>query len=1016
MIRILSLLPKLVFHMKLRITLILYIVFFTGLISDAQELPDILKKGNEIYFTFQVKALSEINMLTNLISIDNVRDKTVWAYANTPQYLKFLKLGYDITLLPSPGDGPGIEMTNHIVLSPLTTWNYYPTYTAYESLMAQFQSMYPAICNLDTITMLASGRRLLVLKISDNVNSNEAEPEFLYSSSIHGDETTGYILMLHLADYLLSNYGTNPEATELINNVELYICPLANPDGTYYGGNNSVSGARRYNMNGVDLNRNYPDPQNGQHPDNLAWQPETVAFMDFATQHHFVAGANFHGGAEVVNYPWDTWPTLHPDDNWCQFISREYADTVHLHAPSTYMDDLYNGVTNGYAWYEVNGGRQDYMNYYHHCREITIEISNIKLLPAAQLLTLWDYNWRSLIQWIKEARYGIHGVITDQVTGLPVAAKVFINGHDNNNSEVYSTANVGDYHRLLKAGTYTLEITAPCYQTQTITGVVVSDHATFTLNIQLIPGAGVTTSPVTAITSTGATTGGNVNCEGVSPVTARGVCWSTVANPLATGSHTTNGSGPGVFTSFITGLLASTAYHVRAYASNASGTVYGDDIQFTTTCGTVTTFPWNEGFENGGLIPGCWSQEQVNNSGLNWTFVTGNGAGNPLTAHGGTKNACLKDNTTGDNKTRLITPPLNLTSVPAPQLKFWHTQAFYSPDQDQLIIFYKTSAGGTWTQLVSYTASITAWTLETILLPNPSGEYYIAFEGNAKYGYGVCIDDVQVSTSCTTFLPVSVTIAASANPVNAGATVTFTASTVNGGTVPSYQWKVNGANLGANNPSFSYVPVNNDAITCTLTSNEICATGNPAVSNQVTMVVTSIPANLVLQNQAVLNTQCFNAVQTITVAGNGTSFIVLNGGNATMIAGQNILYLPGTTIDSGGYLYGYISTNGQYCTNQLPSMVSVFTGEGEIPDVAGQSFFKVYPNPASGAFSLELTGPDLAGKTRVVMYGMQGEKVLSAELTGDRKHRFPLPGYPSGIYLIQVITENKSGTARIIIK
>ncbi|MBK6966466.1 MAG: hypothetical protein IPH20_21865 [Bacteroidales bacterium] len=70
--------------------------------------------------------------------------------------------------------------------------------------------------------------------------------------------------------------------------------------------------ARRYNINGVDLNRNYPDPEDGDHPDGYAWQPETVAFMNFAGQHDFVAAANFHGGVEVVNYPWDTWATGRP--------------------------------------------------------------------------------------------------------------------------------------------------------------------------------------------------------------------------------------------------------------------------------------------------------------------------------------------------------------------------------------------------------------------------------------------------------------------------------------------------------------------------------------------------------------------------------------------------------------------------------------------------------------------------------------------------------------------------------
>jgi hypothetical protein len=78
-------------------------------------------------------------------------------------------------------------------------------------------------------------------------------------------------------------------------------------------------------------------------------------------------------------------------------------------------------------------------------------------------------------------------------------------------------------------------------------------------------------------------------------------------------------------------------------------------------------------------------------------------------------------------------------------LTFWHTQALWSPDQDVLTVYYRTSATGAWVQLATYTSSITTWTLETIALPNATSDYYINFEGNAKYGYGVCVDDVSVS-------------------------------------------------------------------------------------------------------------------------------------------------------------------------------------------------------------------------------------------------------------------------------
>ena len=88
-------------------------------------------------------------------------------------------------------------------------------------------------------------------------------------------------------------------------------------------------------------------------------------------------------------------------------------------------------------------------------------------------------------------------------------------------------------------------------------------------------------------------------------------------------------------------------------------------------------------------------------------------------------------------------------------------------------------------------------------------------------------------------LPVSVSISASANPICAGTSVTFTATPANGGTTPSYQWKVDGVNSGTNSSTFTYTPDNADVVTCVLTSSEVCKTGSPATSNSITMTVNS---------------------------------------------------------------------------------------------------------------------------------------------------------------------------------
>ena len=93
----------------------------------------------------------------------------------------------------------------------------------------------------------------------------------------------------------------------------------------------------------------------------------------------------------------------------------------------------------------------------------------------------------------------------------------------------------------------------------------------------------LTTTPVTAITQTTATSGGNISNDGGGTITVRGICWSTNQNPTIANTRTQNGTGPGTFTSNLTALIAGTTYYVRAYATNSAGTAYGVQVSFTTT-------------------------------------------------------------------------------------------------------------------------------------------------------------------------------------------------------------------------------------------------------------------------------------------------------------------------------------------------------------------------------------------------------------------------------------------------
>lgn len=493
--------------MKHFVTLLILSVFtFTAFAQEylpsKESSDEILSRRGEVFFRFASTDLQNHPELFGMISIDQVNKDEVFAYANTKEFTAFRSLGILHTVLIPPSEMIDVEMAD----SPeqVLEWNYYPTYTQYESIMADFAANYPEITQLIEIGTLASGRKILALRITDHPEIQENEPEFFYTSSMHGDELAGYPMMLHLIDLLLTSYGNNTRLTNIINSTDIYINPLANPDGTYHGGNNTVYGATRGNANGIDFNRNFPDPADGQHPDGNAWQPETIAFMDFAAAHNLTLSANFHGGAEVLNYPWDTWSRLTPDNAWWVYVCRQYADTVHKYCPAGYLDDLDNGITDGYAWYRITGGRQDYHNYFVKEREVTIELSNTKLIPTSQIIPHWNYNYRSLINFLDQSHYGIGGIVTDSMSGEPLHSKIYINDHDADSSFIYTDPSIGNYHRLIKAGTYSVTYSAPGYQSKTYE-LTITDNNLKIQNVQLYDGslvsnfsASKTTIPVAA--------------------------------------------------------------------------------------------------------------------------------------------------------------------------------------------------------------------------------------------------------------------------------------------------------------------------------------------------------------------------------------------------------------------------------------------------------------------------------------------------------------------------------------
>ena len=453
--------------------------------KSQQELKQLMQERNEYYFTFELNGHDDLKAIAHTISVDRVDGQMVTAYANNKDFAKFEQFGYEITLQTPPS-----MLEKHVLWDGSNRadyeWDQYPTYEAYEAMMYQFATDHPDRCEIITLGTLPSGRKILIAHLNNGIT--DGKPKFLYTSTIHGDETTGWMLMLRLIDYLLENPNA-PEVQTVMENIDLYIGPNTNPDGTYRNGNNTVNGATRENANGIDMNRNYPDPHGSAHPDDNPYATETEWFMQFAENIPFTMGGNFHGGAEVMNYPWDNTYTLHADDAWWQLVCHEYADLCQA-VSENYMTQYNDGITNGAQWYMIGGGRQDYMNGYAQCREVTIECSNSKLPNASQMPTFWNRNKDALFAYMNQCLYGIHGTICDAASQQPIEATITITGHDDQYSVVKSHLPAGDYHRPIKGGTYTVTVTASGYHPYQET-ITVADYETVRLDMCLEAGEGI---------------------------------------------------------------------------------------------------------------------------------------------------------------------------------------------------------------------------------------------------------------------------------------------------------------------------------------------------------------------------------------------------------------------------------------------------------------------------------------------------------------------------------------------
>ncbi len=201
-------------------------------------------------------------------------------------------------------------------------------------------------------------------------------------------------------------------------------------------------------------------------------------------------------------------------------------------------------------------------------------------------------------------------------------------------------------------------------------------------------------------------------------------------------------------------------------------------------------------------------------------------------------------------------------------------------------------------------------------------------------------------------------------------------------------------------------------------SHVLTATGITSFSSFTGVKSSTPPENQQLANVTIPAdiTTCYDATQVLTVAGSGTTFLVENNGNVTLVAGSKISMLYGTKVNSGGYLLGRITTTGSFCGSSLNPLVASLQNEQAlgVETLVKNQFIKVYPNPTTDIVIVELVEAGLATVANVTVYSMQGGRLYQKDLIGESKYQFSLSGKPVGIYMVRVQAGDKSEIAKVV--
>jgi len=284
---------------------------------------------------------------------------------------------------------------------------HYRTPVEINAFLADINTRYPSITSIEQVGKSQSGvYDIKALVISNTPGTPGIKPAVRLTGGIHGNEKMGIELLVRFIEYLTANYSTDSAVKNLVDTRYICIIPAFNPDG--------LAADTRYNIRGVDLNRNFNDAGNhwkpgSDHGLNAFSESETLAMQSYSSAKNFSLSITYHIGNVLVNLPFDygkesggVIPAQYP-------LVKTYAKTytksgTFLSNPDLYID-LYmdEGTINGGDWYVITGSLQDWSYTQTHCLDLTIEVANYNPSSEQGVQQVFMYNRDSIMAYISKA-------------------------------------------------------------------------------------------------------------------------------------------------------------------------------------------------------------------------------------------------------------------------------------------------------------------------------------------------------------------------------------------------------------------------------------------------------------------------------------------------------------------------------------------------------------------------------------------------------------------------------------